>query len=69
MLCSYVVLYGLLDGSFIGLISLVTFDISGNTETAEKYYGIMLTMIGVPIAVGPPVIGKLFPFLFLFLRI
>ena len=57
-LVSYVLAYGFLDGSFIGLLSLVTLDIVGVRDFAQGY-GIMLTSIGIPIAVGPPIIGKI----------
>ena len=58
-LICYVVVYGFLDGSFIGLLSLVTLDIVGMKDFAQGY-GIMLSAIGVPIALGPPVIGELY---------
>ena len=48
--------YGFLDGSFIGLLSLVTLDIVGMDDMAQGF-GIMLTSIGVPIALGPYLIG------------
>ncbi|XP_066932770.1 monocarboxylate transporter 10-like [Clytia hemisphaerica] len=57
-LVSYVIAYGFLDGSFIGLLSLVTLDIVGARDFAQGY-GIMLTSIGIPIAVGPPIIGMM----------
>ena len=44
-------------GSFIGLMSLVTLEIVGIDDMAQGY-GIMLFSIGVPIAFGPPTIGK-----------
>ncbi|XP_057301026.1 monocarboxylate transporter 10-like [Hydractinia symbiolongicarpus] len=56
MLAGYVVIYGLLDGSFIGLLSLFTLKIVGLQNFAQGY-GIMLTIIGLPIALGPPIIG------------
>ncbi|XP_065643775.1 monocarboxylate transporter 10 [Hydra vulgaris] len=55
-LVCYVVLYGLLDGSFIGLISLVTMEIVGVKQLPQGY-GIMLTSIGFPIALGPTLTG------------
>ena len=57
VLVAYVVLYGFLDGSFIGLLSLVTLEIVGMKNMAQGY-GIMLFSIGVPISLGPPTIGK-----------
>ena len=57
MLVTYVITYGFLDGSFIGLISLATLEIVGLNKLAHGY-GIMLTFIGLPIAAGPPLIGK-----------
>ena len=56
-LVCYVVLYGFLDGSFIGLISLVTMEIVG-VEQLPQGYGIMLTSIGFPIALGPTLTGN-----------
>lgn len=56
MLVGYVVCYGFLDGSFIGLLSLVTLDIVGMDDMAQGF-GIMLTSIGIPIALGPYLIG------------
>lgn len=57
MLCGYVVLYGFLDGSFVGLMSLVILEIT-DEDNLPLAYGTMLTFIGIPIALGPPVIGK-----------
>lgn len=56
MLCSYVILYGFLDGSFVGLLSLVTLEITSQADLGRAY-GTMLTFIGIPIAIGPPVVG------------
>ena len=55
-LCVYVILYGFLDGSFTSLVSLVTLEITGFDQFAHGH-GIMLTMIGIPSAIGPAVIG------------
>lgn len=57
-LVCYVITYGFLDGSFIGLMSLVTLDIVGMKDFAQGH-GLMLTVIGLPVALGPPVIGML----------
>ena len=57
MLVCYVVVYGFLDGSFIGLMSLVTLDITGIKYFAQGY-GLTLAFMGVPIALGPPIVGK-----------
>jgi len=56
-LVCYVIVYGFLDGSFIGLMSLVTLDITGIKYFAQGY-GLTLAFIGVPIALGPPIVGK-----------
>lgn len=58
MLVGYVVSYGFLDGSFIGLLSLTTLDLVG-FECFDQGFGLMLTSIGLPIALGPPIVGKL----------
>lgn len=59
MTVGYVITYGFLDGSFIGLMSLVTLEIVGMDDLAQGF-GLMLTSIGVPIALGPYLIGKKF---------
>ena len=57
MLVGYVVTYGFLDGSFIGLLCIVTLEIVGLDDLAQGF-GLMLTSIGLPIALGPPFVGK-----------
>lgn len=52
----YSLLYGFLDGSFIGLISIVTMQIVGLEDVAQGW-GMMLFSIAVPIALGPPTVG------------
>ena len=57
MFLAYVITCGFLDGSFIGLLSLVILEIVGEDDLAQGF-GIMLTSTGLPIALGPPLIGK-----------
>eukprot|EP00795_Rhopilema_esculentum_P016182 gene16182-7548_t len=52
----YSILYGFLDGSFIGLISIVTMQIVGLDDLAQGW-GIVLFSIAAPIALGPPTVG------------
>ena len=56
-LLMYSILYGFLDGSFIGLISIVTMQIVGLDDLAQGW-GIVLFSIAAPIALGPPTVGK-----------
>ncbi len=52
----YALMYGFLDGSFIGLISIVTMQIVG-LEDIGQGWGMMLLSISLPIALGPPTVG------------
>ena len=53
----YSIAYGFLDGSFIGLISIVTMHIVGIDALAQAW-AIMLFSISLPIALGPPAAGR-----------
>eukprot|EP00794_Sanderia_malayensis_P010723 gene10723-11871_t len=55
-LITYSLLYGFLDGSFIGLMSIVTIQIVG-VEDIGQGWGMMLLSIALPIALGPPTVG------------
>jgi len=55
----YSIAYGFLDGSFIGLLSIVTMQIVGLEELAQGW-SVMLFSIALPIALGPPTVGKCF---------
>ena len=57
MLVGYVVTYGFLDGSFNGMLTVVILDIVGADDLSQGY-GIMLTSVGFPVALGPILIGK-----------
>ena len=55
----YSIAYGFLDGSFIGLLSIVTMQIVGLEDLAQGW-SVMLFSISLPIAFGPPTVGKCF---------
>ena len=57
MLVGYVVTYGFRDCSFNGIVTLVILDIVGADDLSQGY-GIMLTSVGFPVALGPILIGK-----------
>ena len=59
---SYVLIYGFLDGSFIGLLSIVTLEIVGLEDMAQGW-GMLLFSIAAPIALGPACVGKLYLFM------
>lgn len=52
----YSIAYGFLDGSFIGLISIVTMQIVGLVHMAQGW-SVMLFSISFPIALGPATVG------------
>ena len=53
----YSFVYGLLDGSNIGLVTLVTFDLTSRRDLGAAW-GILQTVIGIPTFAGPVLIGK-----------
>ena len=55
----YSIAYGFLDGSFIGLLSIVTMQIVG-LENLAQGWSVMLFSISLPIALGPPTVGRSF---------
>ena len=57
MLILYVVILGLLDGSFIGLMSVVTFQVAEGEDLSEAW-GLILTVESVMMMLGPPAAGK-----------
>ncbi len=54
----YVTLFGLLDGSFIGLMSIMTIKCTGSVELMSHSWGISLMFMSCSMIVGPPTVGK-----------
>ena len=57
-LVGYVIIFGLLDGSFIGLMSIMTLKCTGSVELMSYSWGISLMFMSCSMAVGPPSVGK-----------
>ena len=54
----YVTLFGLLDGSFIGLMSIMTLKCTGSVELMSHSWGVSLMFMSCSMVVGPPTVGK-----------
>lgn len=57
-LVTYVVLFGLLDGSFIGLMSIMALKCAGSVELMSHSWGISLMFMSCSMVVGPPTVGE-----------
>ena len=55
----YTFILGLLDGSFIGLMSIMTFRCTGSAELMSDSWGISLMFMSCSMLIGPPTVGKL----------
>lgn len=55
----YAIVLGLLDGSFIGLMSIMTFWCAGSAELMSDSWGISLMFMSCSMLVGPPTVGWL----------
>ncbi|CAB4004502.1 monocarboxylate transporter 10-like [Paramuricea clavata] len=53
----YVIIFGLLDGSFIGLMSIMAFKCTGSLELMSHSWGISLMFMSCSMIVGPPTVG------------
>lgn len=58
MLVIYVIIIGILDGSFIGLMSIVTFECCGNNESMSHAWGGVLMCMSLTMLVGAPAGSK-----------
>ena len=58
-LAIYVILFGLLDGSFVGLMSIMTLKCTGSVELMSHSWGISLMFMSCSMIVGPPTVGEL----------
>ena len=54
----YVIIFGLLDGSFIGLMSVMTFNCTGSIELLSCSWGLSLMFMSCSMIVGPPTVGE-----------
>jgi hypothetical protein len=54
----YVTVFGLLDGSFIGLMSVMAFKCTGSIELMSCSWGLSLMFMSCSMIVGPPTVGK-----------
>ena len=61
-LVCYVLVFGLLDGSFIGLMSIITFKYTASAELMSYGWGLSLMFMSCSMIVGPPSVGKTFEF-------
>lgn len=57
MLVIYVIIIGILDGSFIGLMSIVTFECCGNENMSHAWGGVLMCM-SLTMLVGAPAGSK-----------
>lgn len=55
----YTFILGLLDGSYIGLMSIMTFRCTGSAELMSDSWGISLMFMACSMLIGPPTVGKL----------
>ena len=53
---AYCAVFGLTEGAYIGLTSVITIDIMG-METFIHAYGVQLFFMGAACVIGPPLIG------------
>ncbi|XP_046860035.1 monocarboxylate transporter 10-like isoform X2 [Xenia sp. Carnegie-2017] len=58
-LVCYVLVFGLLDGSFIGLMSIITFKYTASAELMSYGWGVSLMFMSCSMIVGPPSVGWL----------
>ena len=54
---AYCAVFGLTEGAYIGLTSVIAMDIMG-METFVHAYGVQLFFMGAACVIGPPLIGK-----------
>ena len=54
---AYCAIFGLTEGAYIGLTSVITIDIMG-METFVHAYGVQLFFMGAACVTGPPLIGE-----------
>ena len=54
----YVIVFGLLDGSFVGLMSIMTFKCTGSVELMSHSWGISLMFMSCSMIMGPPTVGE-----------
>jgi len=59
-LLAYCIVFGFHEGCFVVLIAVLTGDIAGRKKMAAAY-GIMYFFTGIPMMLGPPVAGWMYP--------
>ena len=58
-LLTYSLVFGFFDGCFVGQVAVITGDIAGKRRLSQAV-GNMFGVIAIPMALGPPVAGKMF---------